>query len=228
MKKKIFSLLIICILVFGLTGCGVSKEKVLKNANKLNMNDFIDDISENELKAKEKYENNYYVIKGSVSSIKDGNIKLMTNSSTEFKVPLDNEEIKKISNSQIIEVAGKLLKIENNNGDVKIEMDKSYLKSDSFLITGIVKIPARKHLVNFVDYTGRQKSRTYYDEYKDSEWFLEIGDYKITSAEKQNFYGEGETIILGKKVEDGANVSVMGKIYNHNEIKDISKIKINS
>ena len=220
MKRKILSALIFSIVIISLTGCSVNKESVLKKAKRLNVTEFVNDVSDNELNATDRYKNNFYKITGSVEKISNSFILLIAGDA-KFKVLLPKDDIKKIKTNQEIEVAGKLTNI--NKSNVKIK--NAYLTKDEFTITGKVTIPQRRHLVNFVDYTGRQKARSYYANYKDSEWFLEVGNYKIKSAEKQNFYNEGDTIILGKKVEDGMVISVTGKIFL-DEIEDIAGIKI--
>lgn len=220
MKKTIILLILGITITLSFTGCNNSKDKIIKKASELETAVFIKKLNENAINTKDTYEGNIYKLTGLVSEINEKYILI----DSKFKIYLTKNDIKKIQENQQIEVAGKLTNIKKEN--IIGELKNAYLLNDSFTITGEVNIPTRKHLVNFIDYTGVQPSRTYYADYTDDEWYMEIGKYKIKSADTKNFYNEGDTIILGQKIENKKTITVIGKIYG-TEVKEISSIKIN-
>ena len=202
--KKIILLTLLCgTLILGLTGCGMSKDNMLKDAKELDLEELVQDIENNVISAEEKYKEKIFKITATVDSIDKDEIPMTIIGMPmgAIKVSLSKNDIKNISKGQTIDIVGKI----KNISEDKIEIKNAFLVNDKYTISGIVNIPARRHLVNFVDYTGAQPSRSYYEDYTNNEWFMDVGDYKVKKADKQNFYGEGDTILLDKKIENKYN-----------------------
>lgn len=144
MKKKLLGILFCGILLFGLTGCGVSKEEMIKQSTKLTFQVLEADIISDLEMAKEKYIGNVYEISTGVIFKSDEYAK-MSNYQTLYtdvlEVHFSNKtDLEKLELHNKVTIVGRITEITknvNNNFDVKIE--------DAFYISNVIEITGNFH-----------------------------------------------------------------------------------
>ena len=144
MKKKIWYILLMGVLLVGLTGCGESKEAMLEKATKLSVKDLRKELYDNFKTAKEKYEGNVYEISAGIISIEEKYAKIELHNidvDREYlEVYFSDEDLTKMKANQKITFVGKITNItKNSDNNIEIKIKNAYYVSDIIEVSGKFK-----------------------------------------------------------------------------------------
>ncbi len=223
MKKKILLTILCGVCLIGLTGCGMSKEEMIKESKSLNGKQLYKDLTSNFKSAKEKYEGNIYKISAGVISVEEKFAKIEL-SDIDFdkdylEVHFNSDDLNKLKKGQKITFVGKISNITNSNNNFNVKIKKAYYIDDIIEITGQVNYHKADSLMIdycYLDVYFDDKEKTKYDLGNFTKYistnFAEISGKKIKN---------GDTITIKAKVEEKDNNTAYDDIWTVTEIKDI-------
>lgn len=234
--KKIISIILILIILIGLTGCSMSKERIIKKSTRIYVGDLTNELNLNFKTAKEKYEENIYEITAGVISIEENFAKLELSDETfcekqYMEVYFKDDDLRRLKMGQRINFVGKISNITKTNNNLNIKVKKAHYISDEFEISGRFEKIHEECYDIIVNGKLKKRCNTHYhfefDENSENYMYHDASGYyyKFNETSRKNIYYDcsGGTI-EEIKIIDGTEEII--KFYDDwgNEIEGI-KIK---
>ena len=188
MKKKSCFVITLLMTIVLLTGCQMSKEDLLKNAENFDEYSYNKAYESNQKATKEKYKNKKYLFSGHATEVKD-DYAIVESQMSEYKVYFGNKDLLNLSNDYLIRFAGTYSDVDDD--DVIIVKNAQYIDDN----------------VNLLGKIDVKDSRS------EKGCYLEIGDDDSILLEGVDYSSYGYFCIYdGKAVENESYAVVNGVI----------------
>lgn len=204
MKRKGLLFLVVIVGIFIITGCGkISKEDLIKKADKISYFEMTENIYDNFHNAKNKYEGKSVNFAILVDDIGNNYItNYLSNGAVsigEIKIYMDDESLSKIKKNKMINIVGKIDSInkDSKSGDINVIIKNGFYISNEVEITGIAN-----YCPGYDGYCLEIDS----DVYEDLEYIFNLGDF--TSSQ----YNKKEAMINNVLVKAGDTITITGEI----------------
>jgi len=148
--KKILYILLVAIIVLSLTGCTISKERMLEKSKKIYVDELREELEVNFKKAKKKYKGNIYEIDAGVISIEEDFAKIALGDygfydKEYLEVHFKDKDLEKLKVGERITFVGKISDISKEDNYIKVKIKKAHYISNIMKITGYFKKSYEEH-----------------------------------------------------------------------------------